>query len=174
MRRWDPALGRRPCYECYTRAMNPFIIVVAKYAFLLSIALAVVRVWKTTSPVRTRILKFSLISLPLGYVFTKLAGMLWYDPRPFVSDHIVPLIAHAPDNGFPSDHTVLTMTIACIIFLYHRRTGYVLFFIAAAIGVARVLSGLHHTADILGSVVIAILATAVAVVITKRVAWFSV
>lgn len=152
---------------------NLFIIFIAKYAFLLSTLIAVFYVWKIVAAKRKHLIKFSLITLPLGYILTKLAGMLWFDPRPFVSDHVVPLIVHSADNGFPSDHTVLTMTIAGILFLYDRRMGYLLFFIALSIGIARVLSGVHHPADIIGSILVAILATTAAKLITKRIHWFS-
>ena len=151
--------------------MNTLIILAASYLYLVAIAYAAVVVLKSTPSTRMRIAKFSLLALPLGYLLTKLAGVLWYDPRPFVTNHVLPLIAHVPDNGFPSDHTVLTMTIACIIVLYSRRSGYVLFSLALLVGIARILAGLHHPIDVIGSIGIAVIATIISVIIAKRVRW---
>ncbi len=74
-------------------------------------------------------------------------------------EHVQPLITHAADNGFPSDHTLLTMTIASILFLYNKRLGIVLAILAVIVGYSRVLAKVHHPVDIFGSIVIAIIAT---------------
>ena len=103
-------------------------------------------------------MRLSLISFPLTYILAKIAGYIIHDSRPFVVEHIKPLIAHAADNGFPSDHTLLTSVIASVIFAYNKKLGMVLFAISIAIGSARVLAGIHHPLDIVGAMVISIVA----------------
>ncbi len=148
--------------------MNVVIILVAKYFFLVSILLFFYALWEVKPTLRKDLLKLSTITFPLSYVIAKVMSYLIYDPRPFVVEHITPLIAHAPDNGFPSDHTLLAMTIACIIFVYNRKLGIILACVAVSIGIARVAASIHHPLDIIGSIVIAIVATYFGVFFMKR------
>jgi undecaprenyl-diphosphatase len=71
--------------------------------------------------------------------------------------NFIPLIPHAPDNGFPSDHTLFGTALAVIIFPFHKRLGTVLFILALLVGIARVYLGINHAIDILGSAVISVL-----------------
>jgi undecaprenyl-diphosphatase len=59
------------------------------------------------------------------------------------------------DNGFPSDHTLLATAIAFAIFHFNKKLGLFLFLLAVLVGVARILAGVHHAADIAGSLIIA-------------------
>lgn len=139
--------------------MNLLIIFVAKYLFLASIIIFLYDLWKLQPKIRKKFLIFSIIAFPLSYITAKISGHFIHDPRPFVVEHIKPLIPHIADNGFPSDHMLLTMTIAAVVFVYNRKLGIILTIIAICIGAARVLARTHHVEDIIGSTVIAILAT---------------
>jgi undecaprenyl-diphosphatase len=90
----------------------------------------------------------------VSYIISRIAGALYFDPRPFVVGHFIPLIAHAADNGFPSDHVLLTGALAMIVWFYNKKLSIVLWVLALLIGWARVYVGIHHTADIVGSIVI--------------------
>ncbi|MDP3995235.1 MAG: hypothetical protein Q8P78_01305, partial [bacterium] len=57
--------------------------------------------------IKRRMIRFGAMVLPLAYVIAFVARSFFYSPRPFVESGIAPLIPHAPDNGFPSDHTLL-------------------------------------------------------------------
>lgn len=109
-------------------------------------------------PIKKKFATFAFASFALAFVLAKLLGALFNDPRPFVSDHVQSLIAHVADNGFPSDHTLLTMTIASVVFVYQRKLGILLALVAFLVGYARVLAGIHHMIDITGAMVIAIVA----------------
>lgn len=104
-------------------------------------------------------LTFIALCLSLAFVLSRIAGQLYYNPRPFVVGDFEPLIAHAPDNGFPSDHTLLFATIAVIVWYYDKRYSAALWVLAFCVGAWRIYGGVHHFVDILGSVVIAIIAT---------------
>jgi undecaprenyl-diphosphatase len=73
-----------------------------------------------------------------------------------VVGNFTPLIPHAPNNGFPSDHTLLVSAIAAICSFYSRRVGVILWVIALYVGISRVYVGVHHPVDIVGSAVIAV------------------
>lgn len=139
--------------------MNILIILTAKYAFLISIAgylVYAVFLWKVDKKVLKMLLFVSVISFPLAFIIAKLSSFVLFDPRPFIVERVAPLIPHAADNGFPSDHTLLTMAIASVVFAFNKKLGSVLFIIALCVGTARVLAKVHHPLDIIGAAIIAI------------------
>lgn len=135
--------------------MNMLIILSAKYLYLVSILIAVAYFLKANKDIKKKIFLLALVSFPLSLILSKISSFFIKDPRPFVVEHIKPLIAHAADNGFPSDHTLLTMAIASVVFAYNKKLGAVLFVITFLVGAARVLAYVHHPLDIIGSIVIA-------------------
>ena len=141
--------------------MTLLIILTASYLYFLTGAVALISWLRSSRTVKTQLLKLAVLTAPLALVLAFIGGLLYYDPRPFVLEHVRPLIAHAADNGFPSDHTLLCMTVAAVVWVYHRRTGLLLALIGVAVGSARVLAGVHHPIDIAGSTLIAVLATAI-------------
>ncbi len=139
--------------------MNLLIIFTAKYLFLVSGLIYVLftfSLFKTNKNKFKSFILLSVISFPLIYLVAKLLGMIISDPRPFLITHTKPLIDSAIDNGFPSDHTLLTMALASIVFLYNRKLGIFLTVLALLVGIARVFAGVHHWLDIFGSICIAI------------------
>lgn len=136
--------------------MDGVIIFIAKYFYLIVILLAIAGALLLTKREKYDLLKLSVLAFPLSFLTAKILSKFIYDPRPFVLLHVHPLISHAADNGFPSDHTLLTATIAAVIFLHNRNLGILLFSLAIAIGEARVLALVHHQIDILGALLIGI------------------
>jgi undecaprenyl-diphosphatase len=65
-----------------------------------------------------------------------------------VSEHVKPLISHAANNGFPSDHALFTMTITAITYYFSKKTAAVMLVLTIIIGVARVLALVHSPLDI--------------------------
>ncbi|MDP2837926.1 MAG: phosphatase PAP2 family protein, partial [Candidatus Moranbacteria bacterium] len=139
--------------------MDSLIIFGAQYLYLVIVAWAIWYIVRQPKGSRWRIILCAILALPLTYVTAKILSTFYYDPRPFVIGNFVPLLPHAPDNGFPSDHTLLSSAIAATIFFFHRKLGLVLFLIAFFVGASRVLAGVHHLVDIVGSMVIASLVT---------------
>ena len=136
--------------------MNLLIIFAARYLFVVSIVLLLWFFFTLNNIVKKKFAMLTIASFALSFVFAKLLSAIYNDPRPFASEHIKPLIAHVADNGFPSDHALLTMTIAAIVFVYNRKLGAILALISLSVGVNRVLAGVHHSIDILGAIGIAI------------------
>lgn len=147
--------------------MDSIIRFVGRYFFLISVI--VVALYWLRAKVSVKIsLAWSLIAGGvLALVLDLIAGHLYYDPRPFVTHHLVPLIAHAPDNGFPSDHALLTAFLAFTMLLYSVRTGIFLIVVALIVSWARVAAHLHNPRDIVGSFVIAAVAVVVVQVIAR-------
>ncbi len=139
--------------------MTTFFIFSAKYLVSISILIGMAYFLRQPRPIKTNMLKLSLISLPIMYIVAKIAGHFFYNARPFVVGNFTPLIAHAADNGFPSDHTLLAAGIAMIVSLFNKRVGTILWILTIIIAIARVYTGVHHVIDVIGSMVIAVAVT---------------
>lgn len=134
-----------------------FAIFCAKYLIYILLALAAGwLVWRVAAKDQKAVGIFAAISLPLTLLIGRVASLLYHDPRPFVTGHFTPLIAHSASNGFPSDHTLLAAAVACVIWRFDRRFGTGLFGLAVLIGLSRVFVGVHHLQDIIGAIGIAI------------------
>ena len=93
----------------------------------------------------------------------RIGGHLYYDTRPFVREHVAPLFAHAPDNGFPSDHALLTSFLAYSFWRYSKPFALALFVNALLVSAARVAAHVHSPIDIVGSVIFALIGALVVV-----------
>jgi len=147
--------------------MDTLIVIGAKYLIYTVAFLAVIATLISERAARYDIIKLALLSFPIAFLVSLVAGALFYDTRPFVVEHIAPLIPHAADNGFPSDHTLLAVVAAATVFVYRRKVGVLLGVLSILIGVSRVMAKLHYPIDIVGSIVIAIAATCFAWIILK-------
>ncbi|MEK7135264.1 MAG: phosphatase PAP2 family protein [Patescibacteria group bacterium] len=114
------------------------------------------------NPILKKLALFSALTLPLSYILGVIARSLWYNPRPFVVKGIEPLIAHIPDNGFPSDHTLLLATLASIAYYFDKKYSAALWVVTILVGLSRVFAQVHHLVDILASMVIALVSAKIA------------
>lgn len=137
--------------------LNGLFIFGAKYLYFAAIAAAFFYFLKQPKETKKKIIILGLVSLPMMYAVAKLAGLFYYDPRPFVSGNFTPLIPHADDNGFPSDHALFVAAIASVFYPFSKKESLILFVIALAVGLSRVYVGVHHLVDILGSIVIVVI-----------------
>lgn len=140
--------------------MENLIIFGARYLTAVMIVIAVVYFFRQSRKRKIEMTVFAIVTLPAIYLASRIASLLYFNPRPFVvgppAGGFVPLIEHANNNGFPSDHTLLSVAIAMVIFFYNKKLGSLLLLLALLVGTARVLAGVHHALDIFGSFAIAI------------------
>jgi undecaprenyl-diphosphatase len=141
--------------------MHTLVIFAAKYLVILICLGFVLTLWLIPSAKRMEFILRTIIAGVLAFLLSLLAGRLYFDPRPFVAHHSIPLIAHSADNGFPSDHMLLATLVAFSVLSVNRKFGIILLGLATLVGGARVMAGVHSPIDIIGSTVI----SAVAVVI---------
>jgi undecaprenyl-diphosphatase len=148
--------------------MHSVLLFGAKYLYLL-VPLLAAAYWLTL-PKRQKIqlLVFGIVTAVVTFALVKVGAALFYDPRPFVSHNVQPLYPHAPDNGFPSDHTWFTAFIAIAVYSMSKRLGSALFVIAILVGSARVAGHIHSPIDILGSLVFSIAGGIVAYYLTPK------
>jgi undecaprenyl-diphosphatase len=149
--------------------MDFLITVTAKYLYIVIVLIAAVYWLTLPNKQKIRVLIFGAIAAAIAYALVKLGGAVFYDPRPFVTDHLTPLYPHAPDNGFPSDHTALTASIAVTIYFVSKKLGIGLMILAVLVGVSRVLAHIHNPLDVLGSLLFALIGGVVAYYLTPKI-----
>ena len=106
----------------------------------------------------------------LGVGINLIIGTFYFHNRPFM-DHLgVALLSHKAENSFPSDHTTFTMSIALMLLCFKstRIIGIIATFLALWCGIARIYAGVHYPFDILGSVVVSIVAVVVITMLKNR------
>lgn len=135
--------------------MNTLYIFGAKYLFILSPLLGLFWFYKLPKEKRGKALVFGILTLPLAFIIAKIASHFYMNPRPFVVDNFTPLIPHAPDNGFPSDHTLLVAAVASVVTFLDIRKSLWFWIIAIAVAISRVAVGVHHPIDVTASAIIA-------------------
>jgi undecaprenyl-diphosphatase len=102
------------------------------------------------------------LMLVVSFIGAQIAGAVYSDPRPFVTGHFKPLISHARDNGFPSDHALLAAAIVAAVLLVSRYWAVLFILISVLVDWARVGAGIHHVIDVLGSSLIVLIGLALA------------
>ena len=135
--------------------MNALFAFCGNYLFLMPIVVVVVTYLKLEPIDRRTLLLRAIVVLVFGTLLAKLGGALYNDPRPFVVHHTRPLIPHAPDNGFPSDHSLLVFGCAFLLIPFSTTATVPACVVAATVGIARVVCQLHTPLDVAASVVFA-------------------
>lgn len=103
------------------------------------------------------VIKVTGIILLTAFILSRLAGAIYFHPRPFVVANFTPLVPHPADNGFPSDHALLAAALAGSVWWFNRKAGLGLAALALLIGEGRILAGVHHLIDIIASFVLVFL-----------------
>lgn len=148
--------------------MDTIIIFGAKYLIIAPLLLALASLWRAPREKQREMLIRGAIILPFAYVLALIVRHFWYDPRPFVTGGFAPLIPHAADNGFPSDHALLAAALAAAVGFSSRKIAASMWVITLLIGLARVAAGVHHWSDIAGSILVVLVTAWAAHAIMRR------
>ena len=102
----------------------------------------------------------AVLAICLGLLLSQMLRWAWPHPRPFVLELGVAHLAHAPDASFPSNHAVFCFAMAFAVWwnVLRKRMGWVLFGIGLLVCWARVYVGVHFPLDMLGGVLVAMVA----------------
>jgi undecaprenyl-diphosphatase len=109
------------------------------------------------------------VAAGLGLLVNQLIGRLWFRERPFAAHpaHTILLAQRSRDPSFPSDHATAAFAIGFVILFFSLRLGAAFLASAAAIGVSRILVGLHYPGDVLAGAGIGLACALVAVLIGR-------
>ena len=125
--------------------------------------LALVIFWYMAKDQRRHSLLEATEASIVGLLINQLLGLMIYYPRPYMIGLVEPLVAHAPENSFPSDHATLMLTVAFYLLRCQswRRQGIFLLILALATAWGRIYSGIHFPLDMLGSFAVAAFSSSV-------------
>lgn len=142
------------------------MIILAKYLYLFIIFVVFIFFIKEKKRWK-KIVFFATGILSISFLLSRIVSKIYYNPRPFVSKHFIPLIEHTADNGFPSDHSLVSFAFASIVFIFNRKLGVVLYVLSFLVGLSRIYVGVHSYIDILGSFLICIIAMGICATIAS-------
>lgn len=134
--------------------MDFLAIFAAQYLIFIIIILAIAFFLHRPKHEKKEIVIFAFITLPIIFIISRICASLYFNPRPFVENQFLALIPHKANNGFPSDHTLLSSAAAMIIWHFNKKIGWFLLLLAVIVGLARVYVGVHHLIDIFASITI--------------------
>lgn len=104
----------------------------------------------------------ALLTAIAALTMSKLIGLMWFHPRPFMAGIGQSFLQHAPDSSFPSDHATSMFSVALALMLCRlrevRRFGLALLMLGAVVAWARVFLGVHWPLDMIAAFVVASLA----------------
>lgn len=129
------------------------ITFVAKYFIILPVIAILFVFWRLPRAEKLPFIELVIGGAIISVILAKIGSHLISDPRPFVQGHFTPLIKHAADNGFPSDHTLLASFLGFAIYTKRHVLGKLMLVVALLIGLSRMAAGVHHSWDILGAFV---------------------
>jgi undecaprenyl-diphosphatase len=138
--------------------MDQIVIFCAKYMVAAVVLLWLIAWLQASKKPRLSLTTATIIAVFIATILDRIISRLYYDPRPFVTHHIMPLVAHASDNGFPSEHTLFSITLASVLFFYRPKLGYLAFAIGIVVGISRVAAHVHSPIDIIGGILIGTIA----------------
>jgi undecaprenyl-diphosphatase len=115
---------------------------------IVAAALVAIPLWLRSDGLRS--LVAAALGALLAVALTAAIGMLWDRPRPFVAEHFTPLISHAADASFPSDHLAALGAVTICVWFTSRRLGLIVAVIALVVAFARVYVGVHYVSDVAG------------------------
>lgn len=99
----------------------------------------------------------------LGLVIAEMAiaaiHRVYFEPRPFITFPITPLIPPTADATFPSGHTTIMAVIAAAYTFSRSKFAPLFILLMLWVGFARIFVGVHYPLDILGGIVLGFFAT---------------
>jgi undecaprenyl-diphosphatase len=139
---------------------SPIGVMLAEFIaseLIYAIPIVLLALWIWSEPGKRAGLFSTAIASVLALGANQLVGLIWYEPRPFMIGLGHTLLAHGPENSFPSDHTtfILTVGFALITTRAAPTWGKLVSISGALVAWARIYLGLHFPVDMLASALIA-------------------
>ena len=141
-----------PALNLPMEAIAQFLVVIAPIVLL--------AVWVRRDGYRAALV--GLVGAALAFAANQVIGAVWDRPRPFVFYHFTPLLQHARDASFPSDHLAVLGAVTLAMLIYSRPLGMWLAAAALLTAFARVYVGLHYVSDVVDGFCLGALCSALA------------
>jgi len=103
----------------------------------------------------------ALLSAAVALLANQAISSLWARARPtdaHPGEAVLHFVSPSADPSFPSDHAAAAFAIAFAVLFVSRRAGVWFLAAAAAVGISRILVGLHYPGDVAAGAVVGLLA----------------
>lgn len=138
----------------HSRLLDATSVFLAEDAFLLfGVLLIALWVWPGALDVRRTRQRYvinAILALSGALLTAHFLGVFFYRARPFVDHVVMQLIAHPPDASFPSDHLAMAGALTIALWPVLGRARWWWIGLSLAIGLSRVLVGVHYPSDVIG------------------------
>jgi len=91
------------------------------------------------------------------FIFGEIIKRLVARPRPFEIHQVTQLIPEDLHMSFPSGHMSFFFAFSTAVYLYNKKAGIICYAASFLMGLARIYTGVHYPADILGGMALGIL-----------------
>ncbi|NWL89756.1 MULTISPECIES: undecaprenyl-diphosphatase [unclassified Paenibacillus] len=125
----------------------------AEYLFYLGIIIY----WFSRGRENKKMVLVALFAACAAFGTGSVLAHFFYRDRPFVQYAFHPLIEHAANASFPSDHSIGSFVIATAIFLYRRKDGTAWLLLAGLVSFSRIWNGVHFPFDVITGALLGVL-----------------
>jgi undecaprenyl-diphosphatase len=129
---------------------------------VLIVPAGLVLMWINAVPGQREAAVRALLAALVALTLSKLIGLMWFHPRPFMVGLGQTYLHHAADSSFPSDHATGMFSVALALAICQlreaRRFGMALLALGLAVAWARVFLGVHWPLDMIAAFMVSALA----------------
>lgn len=148
--------------------MNPIYIGLAEYTVYV-LAVVMILYWLSQQRTNRMMVISGVIAFGLAEILGKAAGSLHSNLQPFAElMNVNQLIEKQVNNSFPSDHTILFISITVTIWLFRRRFTFLWLIVGCLASISRIGVGVHYPADVLVGGVIAVVSAMITYQVINR------
>jgi len=91
------------------------------------------------------------------FIFGEIIKRLVARPRPFEFHQVTQLIPEDLHMSFPSGHITFFFAFSTAVYFYNKKAGLICYAVSFLMGLARIYTGVHYPADILGGMALGFL-----------------
>ena len=84
----------------------------------------------------------------MAFIVSYIIKNIFMVPRPFITDHIIPLVVES-GYSFPSSHVTVISALSVVIWKINHKLGYLFFVFTIFVAFSRMIIGVHYPIDVI-------------------------